>query len=162
MPTTSNALCGQFIMGHCWWGGDLSYLGTASGAPYWWTPSSTFTGATMMWPIACHIHKPLGIVRRGPRCFTGREDWALGRAATREHPGPGEDPGVTPDITPGCQVLGIGANTPAAHHPTRCQDATVGNPYPQVPIPCPSSPQPSTFWPMPSLATRQGDGQGLP
>ena len=39
----------------------------------------------------------------------------LGGAATREHPGPGEDPGAAPGITPGCQVLGIGVDTPAAH-----------------------------------------------
>ena len=28
MRATSNTSCGQYMMGHCWWGGNLSYLGT--------------------------------------------------------------------------------------------------------------------------------------
>ena len=54
----------------------------------------------------------------------------LHRAAPKKHPGPGEDPGAAPGIAPGCQVLGIGADTPAAYHPTCHQGATAGNPYP--------------------------------
>ena len=57
MPTTSKALHGSYMMGHCWWRGNLSYPGTTSGAPCWWAPSSTFTGATMMWPtVHCICH----------------------------------------------------------------------------------------------------------
>ena len=53
--TTLNAFHGWCMMGHCWWGGDLSYLGTASGAPCWQAPSNTFTGAVMMQPTVCRI-----------------------------------------------------------------------------------------------------------
>ena len=74
-----------------------------------------------------------GIVNRGLRCFTKREDGVLHRVATRTHPGPGEeDPGAAPGAIPGCQVIGIGTDTPAAPHPTCHQGATVGNPYPQA------------------------------
>ena len=72
MPTTSNASGGWYMMRHCWWGGDLSYLGTASGAPCWWAPSSTSTGITMMWPTVHLIHQPRGIVNRGLRYFAKR------------------------------------------------------------------------------------------
>ena len=48
--------CGWFMMGHCWWGGDLSYLGTASGVPCWWASTGIFTRAMMMWPTALCIH----------------------------------------------------------------------------------------------------------
>ena len=85
----------------------------------------------MMWPTVCHIHKPHGIVNRGPRCFTKREDGALHGMATRMHPGAGgEDPGAAQGAAPGHRVIGIGVNTPAASHPTCPQGATVGNPYP--------------------------------
>ena len=56
--------------------------------------------------------------------------------------GPGEDPGATPGAAPGCRVIGIGVDTLAAPHPTHPQGATVGNPYPLVRTPCPSSPWP--------------------
>ena len=52
----SNALCGWFMMGHYWWGGDLNYPETASGVLCWQTSTSTFTGAAMMQPTAHHIH----------------------------------------------------------------------------------------------------------
>ena len=50
------------------------------------------------------------------------ESWVLRGVATGEHPGPGEDLGAAPDATPRCQLLRIGADTPAAHCPTlpRC------------------------------------------
>ena len=53
---TSNASHGRYMMGHCWLGGNLSYPGTASGAPCWWAPSSTFTGAVMMQLTIRHLH----------------------------------------------------------------------------------------------------------
>ena len=56
MSATSNTSRGLYMMGHCWWGGHLSYPGTASGAPCWWAPSSTSTGAAMMRPTVHHIH----------------------------------------------------------------------------------------------------------
>ena len=46
------------------------------------------------------------------------EDEVLHRAATRIHPGLGEDQGATLGTTLGCQVIGVGADTPAAPHPT--------------------------------------------
>ena len=39
-PATSNASCGQFMMGHYWWGGDLSYQETTSGVLCWWASTS--------------------------------------------------------------------------------------------------------------------------
>ena len=52
---TSNASHGQFMMGHCWWVGGLSFQETASGVLCWQASTSTFTGATMMRPTDCHI-----------------------------------------------------------------------------------------------------------
>ena len=49
----------------------------------------------------------------------------------------------------------------AAHHPTCCQGATVGNTYSWMPIPCPSSPQPSISGLHLVHPRSRGDGQGL-
>ena len=61
------------------------------------------------------------------------KDEVLHGVATRMHPGPGgEDQGAAPGTTPGHQVIGVGADTPAAPHPSCHQGATVGNPFPQA------------------------------
>ena len=53
------------------------------------------------------------------------------------------DQGVAPGIVLGCQAKWGGPDTPAAPHPTHHRGATVQeNPFPQVRIPCPSSPWP--------------------
>ena len=58
------------------------------------------------------------------------------------HPGLGkEDQGAAPGATAGCQVIGVGADTPVAPHSTHHRGATVGNLCPQARTPCPSSPQ---------------------
>ena len=153
MPATLNASHGQFMMGHYWWGGDLSYWETASGVPSWRASTDIFT--MMMWPTVHRIHYPLGIVRKGQRHFVERESWALCGVATREHPG--EDLGAAADAVPGCRLLGIGADTPVAHPPTHHQGATAGNLYPLEPIPCPSSPWQLMFQPTPGPAARVGE-----
>ena len=65
------------------------------------------------------------------------------RGVATMHPGLGEeDQGAGQSAAPGCQAIGVGADTPAAPHPTHHQGATVGNLCPQVRTPCPSS-----LWP---------------
>ena len=44
MPTISNTLRGQFMMGHYWWGSGLSYLETTSGVLCWWASTSILQG----------------------------------------------------------------------------------------------------------------------
>ena len=56
--------------------------------------------------------------------------------ATREHPGP-EDLGAAPDAGPGCQLLGIRADTPAARCPTcHCREplSPGANTTPKLPL----------------------------
>ena len=105
------------MTGHCWWGGDLSYPGTTSGALCWRAPSSTSTGAAMMWPTV-HCTHLVGL--------SGEDRGTLPRGGIgccEEQPQESIQvqvfPGAAPGAAPGCQVLGIGADTPAAHHPTR-------------------------------------------
>ena len=47
-----------------------------------------------------------------------------------------------PGTAPGCQIIGVGVDTPAAPYPTHHRGATVGNLCPQARTPHPSSPQP--------------------
>ena len=61
------------------------------------------------------------------------KDEVLRRVATRMHPELGEeDQGAAPGATPECRVIGVGADTPAAPHPTCCRGSTVGNLCPQA------------------------------
>ena len=56
MPAISNALHGQSVMGHYWWGSGLSYQETTSGVLCWQASTSIFTGAVMTWSTVCRIH----------------------------------------------------------------------------------------------------------
>ena len=161
-PVISNALCGWFMMGHCWWVSSPSFQETACGVQCWLACTSTSTGAVRMQPIARHTHCPPGTARRGLRCCVERAGSALNGVASREHPGPGGDPGAALDATPGHWPRGIGAETPMAHHLTHHQGATVGDPYPLMLTPCPSWPWLSTFCPMPGPATPVGEWPGPP
>ena len=145
------------MMGHYWWACGPSFQETAHGVLCCPASTSTFTGAAMMWPTACHIRWPLGIARSGLRHFIRRQGSALCGVANREHPGPGTGPGAALDATPRHQPKGIGVGTPAACHLTCRQVATVGDPHPPLPTPCPSWSWLSTFCPMPVLATLVGE-----
>ena len=107
--------------------------------------------------IARHTHWPPGTARRGLRSCIEVAGSAPHGVASGEHPGPGRDPGAALNATPRHQHRGIGMDAPTAHPLAHHRGATVGQPYPLMPMPCPSWPWLSTFHPMPNPATPVGE-----
>ena len=150
------------MMGYCWWACDQSFQETIHGILCWPASTSTFTGAAMMRPTARHIRWPLGTARSGLRHFMGREGSALCGVASGEYPGPEGGPRAALDAAPRQWPKGVGAGTSVAHHLTHHLIATVGDPHPLMPTPCPSWPQLSMSCPMPSPAAPVGEWPGPP
>ena len=150
------------MMGRCWWVSGQNFQETARGVRCWLAYTGTSTGAMRTQPIACHTSWPLWTARRGLRCCIEKAGSALHGVASREHPGPGGDPGAALNTAPRYQPKGIGADTPAAHHLTRHRGATVGHPCPPMPTPCPNWPQLSCSVLCPVQPLLWGNGLGLP
>ena len=138
MPAISSTSHGQSMMGHCWWACGQNFQEAAHGVWCWLACTSTSTGDIMMWPIACHTHWPPRTARRGLGCCTGKAGWVPCGVVSGEHPGPGGDLGAALDTTPRYWPREIGINTPVAHHLACHQGATVEQPYPPMPTPCPN------------------------
>ena len=162
-PTTLNASCGWFMMGHYWWGGNLSYPETASGVLCWLAglykhiyrgcndaahclPYTLASWDCQERTEALHQEEKLGSVWSGHK--KASRPRRRSRSSSRHH-----------SRTLALRDWSGHSCCSPPNMPPRCH---CGEPLFRVQTPCPSSPWQSTFQPMPSLATSAGKWPGPP